>query len=276
VNATTTHRTRRNRRGTRSGSGTMKFVSHPSLMRPNAEQRYLVPEINELVAQQGRLSTPDEIKLFQAFHMCGYLANRDKKTNAGRETKRYRELADLRQRIRERLVDANLGLVYELVGRNRFTNVDNDELVSDGLYALLQAVDAFNPWRGFRFSTYACNAILRAFIRHSMAESRHRQTAPVSFDPDMDQGSNVQDLRDNAQALYTERLAGLLDGNDLDMNETELFVLSRRFPSDPGRKRQTLEQIGRDIHVSKERVRQIQNGALVKLRSAMEADPILR
>ena len=54
------------------------------------------------------------------------------------------------------------------------------------------------------------------------------------------------------------------------------FVLSRRFPSDPSRKRQTLEQIGRDIRVSKERVRQIQNGALLKLRSAMEADPVLR
>jgi RNA polymerase primary sigma factor len=245
-------------------------------MRPNAEQRYLVPEINELVNQQGRLTTDEETTLFQAFHMCGYLANREKKASAGLETKRYSELADLRQSIRQRLVDANLGLVYELVGRNRFTNVDNDELVSDGLYALLQAVDAFNPWRGFRFSTYACNAILRAFIRHSMAESRHRQTAPVSFDPEMDRGNNLHILHDNAQALYTERLASLLDGSELDMNETELFVLSRRFPSDPSRKRQTLEQIGRDINVSKERVRQIQNGALVKLRSAMEADPLLR
>jgi RNA polymerase primary sigma factor len=245
-------------------------------MRPNAEQRYLVPEISELVTQQGRLSTVEETRLFQAFHMCGYLANREKRANGGRETKRYRELAELRQAVRQRLVDANLGLVYELVGRNRFTNVDNDELVSDGLYALLQAVDAFNPWRGFRFSTYACNAILRAFIRRSMTESRHRQTAPVSFDPDMDQGNHVQILHDNAQGLYTERLATLLDGNDLDMNETELFVLSRRFPSDPSRKRQTLEQIGRDIRVSKERVRQIQNGALLKLRSAMEADPVLR
>jgi RNA polymerase sigma factor (sigma-70 family) len=245
-------------------------------MRPNAEQRYLVPEINDLVNQQGRLSTDVETKLFQAFHMCGYLANREKRDNAGQETKRYRELAELRQRVRQRLVDANLGLVYELVGRNRFTNVDNDELVSDGLYALLQAVDAFNPWRGFRFSTYACNAILRAFIRHSMAESRYRQTAPISFDPDMDQGNSVQILHDTAQGLYTERLTSLLDGNELDMNETELFVLSRRFPSDPSRKRQTLEQIGQDIRVSKERVRQIQNGALLKLRSAMEADPVLQ
>jgi RNA polymerase primary sigma factor len=254
----------------------MKYVSHPSLSRPNAEQRYLVPEVRDLISRVGRLSTDDETKLFQAFHLCGYLAHREKQSRNGTESKRYHELAELRQGIRQRLVDANLGLVYELVGRNRFTNVDNDELVSDGLYALLQAVDAFNPWRGFRFSTYACNAILRAFIRRSMTETRRRQTAPVSFDPEMEKGDQLQILHDSAQALYAERLSNLLDGVEVEMNETELFVLSRRFPSDPGRKRQTLEQIGRDIRVSKERVRQIQNGALLKLRKAMEADPVLQ
>jgi len=161
------------------------------------------------------------------------------------------------------------------VGHNRFTNVDNDELVSDGLYALLQAVDAYNPWRGFRFSTYACNAILRAFIRRSMTETRRRKNSPLSFDPDLERGDQVQATQDHTQGLYAERLAFLLDGSELDINETERYVLSRRFPSDPTRKRQTLEEIGRAIRVSKERVRQIQNGVLLKLRRAMEADPVL-
>ena len=264
------------RRVTRSGSGSMKFVSHSSLFQPRAEQRYLTPEIHELVNQQGRLTAEAETKLFQAFHMCGYLAHRDSNLHPKRQTKRYRRLAHLRQQIRQRLVDANLGLVYQLVGRSRFTNVDNEELVSDGLYALLQAADAYNPWRGFRFSTYACNAILRAFIRRSMTETRRRINAPISFEPDLETVDQLQQTHDGTQALYTERLAHLLDGPELDMNETELFVLSRRFPSDPSRKRETLEQIGQAIKVSKERVRQIQNGALLKLRQAMEADPILR
>jgi DNA-directed RNA polymerase sigma subunit (sigma70/sigma32) len=133
------------RRVTRSGSGSMKFVSHSSLFQPRAERRYITPEIDELLNQQGRLTAEGETKLFQAFHMCGYLAHRESKLRPKRQTKRYRRLADLRQKIRQRLVDANLGLVYQLVGRSRFTNVDNDELVSDGLFALLQAVDAYNP-----------------------------------------------------------------------------------------------------------------------------------
>ena len=273
---TTQHDRKKTRRGTRSGSGAMKFVAHASLFHPQAEQRYLVAEIHDLVSGQGRLRAEAETKLFQALHLCAYLAYRESKLHPGRETKRYRKLADLRQRIRQRLLDANLGLVYQLVGRSRFTNVDNDELVSDGLYTLLQAVDAYNPWKGFRFSTYACNAILRAFGRRSMAETRRRQYAPISFEPDLETGDQVQQVRDGNQALYAERLARLLEGPDLDIDETELFVLSRRFPTDPDRKRETLERIGRAIKVSKERVRQIQNGALLKLRQALETDPMLR
>ena len=43
-------------------------------------------------------------------------------------------------------------------------------------------------------------------------------------------------------------------------------IFQARFPNDPDRHRQTLAEIGREISVSKERVRQIQNIALAKLR----------
>jgi RNA polymerase primary sigma factor len=208
--------------------------------------------------------------------MTSYLAYREMKRHGGGRSRRYARMADLRQRIRQRLVDANLGLVYELVRRSRFTNVENDELVSVGLFALLQAVDAYNPWRGFRFSTYACNAILRAFIRLSMTETRRRQYAPISFDPIHEKGDYPAIVHDRAASLYAERLANVLDAPNLDMNETERYVLARRFPADPNRKRETLEEIGRAIRVSKERVRQIQNGALMKIRQALDSDPVLR
>jgi len=266
----------RGRRATRAGKGDMRFVPHASLYRPDAEKRFLGTEIKELVAEQGRLKNGTENTLFQALHTASYLAHRESKIHSGRKTRRYHRLAGLRQQVRQRLVDANLGLVYDLVRRSRFTNVENDDLVSVGLFALLQAVDAFNPWRGFRFSTYACNAIIRAFIRLSMTETRRRQHAPASFDPLLEKSDHPQTMHNGAADLYTERLANILDGPSLEMNETERFVLSRRFPTDPTRKRQTLEQIGLAIHVSKERVRQIQNGALSKLREAIDADPVLK
>ena len=266
----------RNGRIRRSGSGEFRFVDHSSLRRPGAEKRYLTPEVHEILTRGGRLTLAQETQLFEAFHAAGYLAHKERKAHRTRETKRLQRLRILRAEIRERLVDANLGLVYELIRRSRFTNVDNDDLVSDGLYALLQAAEAFNPWKGYRFSTYACNAILRAFVRRSMAETKRRTHAPASFDPLMENGDTVGEQRESDSALYTERLTKLIDDGGVDISETERFVLARRFPMSRHRKRATLEEIGRAISVSKERVRQIQNGALEKLREAMEADPVLQ
>jgi len=137
-------------------------------------------------------------------------------------------------------------------------------------------VDAFNPWRGFRFSTYACNAILRAFMRRSLTETKRRGLVPVSFDPEMEKSDHQAELRQETVGLYGERLRSALVSSDSGITESELYVLSRRFPENPEVKRQTLEEIGRAIHVSKERVRQIQNAALAKLRQALENDPILQ
>ena len=54
------------------------------------------------------------------------------------------------------------------------------------------------------------------------------------------------------------------------------MVLVRRFPSEESRSRQTLEDIGKQMQVSKERVRQIQLSAISKLRRVLAEDAILK
>jgi RNA polymerase primary sigma factor len=59
------------------------------------------------------------------------------------------------------------------------------------------------------------------------------------------------------------------------LDARERAILSLRFPlSDETPP--TLEQIGRKFKVTRERIRQIQNGALKKLRAALEARPEVR
>jgi len=59
------------------------------------------------------------------------------------------------------------------------------------------------------------------------------------------------------------------------LDERERAILSLRFPlSDETPP--TLEQIGKKFKVTRERIRQIQNGALKKLRAALEARPEAR
>ena len=39
------------------------------------------------------------------------------------------------------------------------------DLVAEGNMALLNAIDRFDCSRGYRFSTYACNAIVKGFAK---------------------------------------------------------------------------------------------------------------
>lgn len=260
-------------RSSRDGWAPLRFIRQRSFYRDNAEGRYL-GDIETLLSGEGRLTPTLERQLFEALSFAAFEANRAA-ARGGNSLRKARRLQALHERIRSRLVNANLGLVYDLVRRSRFKNVDNDELISDGLMALLMAVDAFNPWRGFRFSTYACNAILRAFMRRSLTETRKRSMAPITYDPDLERSDYDETVRDERLGLYRERLQTAMNDDETGMTESERYVISRRFPDDPDARRETLEEIGRSIHVSKERVRQIQNAALAKLREALMNDPIL-
>src|SRR5204862_7896176 len=100
------------------------------------------------------------------------------------------------EHFREYLTRTNLALVLAMAKRTRLGDIDFAEVVSEGNMALLRAVDKFNVDRGFKFSTYACRAILKAFSRTSMKHSRHRTRFPVEFEPDLEK-SDWSDVRRN-------------------------------------------------------------------------------
>src|SRR5208282_4796840 len=88
------------------------------------------------------------------------------------------------EHFREYLVRTNLALVLAMAKRTRLGEVDFAEIVSEGNMALIRAVDKFNVDRGFKFSTYACRAILKAFSRTAQKASRYKTRFPVEFEPD--------------------------------------------------------------------------------------------
>lgn len=172
---------------------------------------------------------------------------------------------------REYLVRTNLALVLAMAKRTRLGDVDFAEIVSEGNMALIRAVDKFNVDRGFKFSTYACRAILKAFSRTAMKHSRHRTRFPVEFEPDMEQSDWIDKKRDIVEEDCLDELKQIVDRNLADLSDTEQTVIRRRFnwqQQDEGPL--TLEEVGKIIGVTKERVRQIQNKALAKIRKLME------
>ena len=233
------------------------------------------------VRGNGRINTEEEVLLFKQLHYCGYrLSKLYKATNhdgpTGPVERRYSEWVQRYHLIRARLVEANLGLVYDLIGRSRFDNLDRDEMSSEGMVALLRAVYTFDPWRGFRFSTYACNSILRAFARAAEQESRRRSRIAGSYNEDFEKSDMQERVRQDQRSLFVERLQRILRTDNAALTDPEKTVLARRFPLEQGRTRQTLEETGKVMRVSRERIRQIQMAAISKLHGALIRDEVLQ
>jgi len=175
------------------------------------------------------------------------------------------------EHFREYLVRTNLALVLAMAKRTRLGDVDFAEIVSEGNMALIRAVDKFNVDRGFKFSTYACRAILKAFSRTALKSSRHRTRFPVEFEPDMERSDWQDKRRDAVEEDCLDELRAIVDRNLADLSTVEETVIRRRFNWQQDEESSlTLEEVGQIIGVTKERVRQIQNKALAKIRNVME------
>jgi RNA polymerase sigma factor (sigma-70 family) len=180
------------------------------------------------------------------------------------------------EHFREYLVRTNLALVLAMAKRTRLGDIDFAEVVSEGNMALLRAVDKFDAGRGFKFSTYACRAILKAFSRTAMKASKHRTRFPVEFEPEMEQSDWADKRRDQVEDDCIDELKAIVDRNLADLSTVEQTVIRRRFNWEQAEESpMTLEEVGKIIGVTKERVRQIQNKALAKIRTVME-DGVLR
>jgi len=251
------------KRRTASTGPELWYAPDPRIETRGAARR--ASSIAEWIGSGAGGEAPDEMALFTALHACAFRAG---------DSADHDETDEWKNRwavIREYLVERNLGLVHLMIKRYRSIELDEDDLLSDGMYGLARAVEKFNPWRGYRFSTYACNVIARALMRRAKMSSGHHRRFPVQQDASFERPSPPADTD---MELRVERLQNALHRNLGELTELESMVLSRRFP-DQG-PRSTYEQIGEGIGLSKERVRQIQNVALGKLREVLSEDPMLK
>lgn len=231
-------------------------VSAPTLMKP-AEEKLMFLRFNFAKLKIGRIQRRIKRK---------GLTNLEKK-DAQELVQWYNKF----EHLREYLVRTNLALVLAMAKRTRLGDVDFAEVVSEGNMALIRAVDKFNVDKGFKFSTYACRAILKAFSRTAMKHSRHRQRFPVEFEPDLEKSNWLETKRGDVREDCVYELKNIVDRNLADLTDVEQTVLKRRFNWEQDANNPlTLEQVGKIIGVTKERVRQIQNKALTKIRKLME------
>jgi len=224
------------------------------------------------------LSAKGECLLFERYNYARHRIGVILESSAeGRlSAKKAREILHWGRRAlqtRSEIIQLNVPLVLSMAKRSRLSGIDFNELISEGNLALIRSVEKFDVERGFKFSTYACRAILKSFSRVIMKASRYRGLFPVELNTDLEQSDFVEQKRVVVEEDCVDELKHILGSNLARLNDVERTVIRERFAVGElvfDDKSKTLEQVGLMIGVTKERVRQIQNKALQKIKLALE------
>ena len=206
------------------------------------------------IGQYPLLTKDDEVRLAQAIE--GGNAARgelDKGTSISASKKReLRRSVTEGEQAQRTFVQSNLRLVVSIAKKYQASGLPLLDLIQEGNLGLMHAVEKFDWRKGFKFSTYATWWIRQAITR-GIANTGRTIRLPVHA------GDTLARLQ-KARARLELKL-----GRPATLSEREKKVIQLRFGLHDGMPR-TLEEVGREFGVTRERIRQIESKTLSKLR----------
>lgn len=228
------------------------------------------------IGQYPLLTKDDEVRLAKAIEQgtaaAAELEDPTVKVTAAKR-RELRRAVRSGQEAERAFVQSNLRLVVSIAKRHVSQADELFGLISDGNMSLIRAVEKFDFARGNKFSTYASWAIMKNFARTIPHEFRQRDRFRTSSDEmfqateDDRQGHYEQEAAQQLREVQIGRILSRLD-------EREQKIIISRYGLDHREEPKTLKEVGAEMGVTKERIRQIEARALTKLRQAMQEEHI--
>ena len=275
------------------------------------------------IGKEPLLSPSEEIELA---HQVQALKVLMETVTSEQQTVEHRKALRSGRRARNRMIAANLRLVFSVAKKYQHQGLELLDLIQEGTIGLERAVDKFNPGMGYKFSTYAYWWIRQSMVRAIDNTSRtirlpihigerltklRRVTRDLSHrlgrQPNRLELSHRMEMSleeldkllvqsrpctsldahargDEDRSAIGELIAHTIDHEPLDemdrrlqqenlenwmaqLDQREQKVLCQRYGLE-GNTPQTLSAIGHDMKVSRERVRQLQERAIKKLKAS--------
>jgi len=254
----------------------LEYMDSPQFASPDAFEM-IVDATEPLIAELGRhpntlLNRMQETEMFRRYNYLKYLVSTDRDNIVyARPSGKLLTRAELNFKAAEKakklIIESNLGLVISIAKKHLHGALNLPDLVGEGNMSLMRAVEKFDYSRGYRFSTYATLAIAKDYAKKIPAETFRLD---VSSQVDMETLSH--DIRDEnlADIIAIETAAQSLDEViESNLTERQQYIIRSHFGLEGNRiikKAKTLEEIGRTLNLSRERVRQIELIALQQLR----------
>ena len=202
--------------------------------------------------------------------------------------------------IRNKDVDFNevcrehKSLVWYHAGRQMNAQFPIEDMVDEGFIGLMRAAELFDPSYGLKFGTYAHRHIIQAMIYEKHLGSLVRTTTrkktttqpymlkkyafiPIVDDYEPGDGIRIKDVYINPEdendkfkpiedRMYIEKLMESLNAQEKKVITMRYLKADRRVKPNREPKMMTLDNIAKKMNLSRERIRQIEEQALAKMR----------